>query len=68
MPTGRIRGRGFSAWQGNPKGDPPGKIKADHFFSIPIRVEDNVVKVGDTPLPVAGRVIKTEKVSSGEVG
>ncbi|MFW5685254.1 MAG: methionine--tRNA ligase [Spirochaetota bacterium] len=44
------------------------RIDIDTFFSIPIRAEGGVVKVGETPLAVAGKEIRTSVVQNGSVG
>ena len=44
------------------------EIDIDTFFSIPIKAVANRVMVGSTSLCVAGKEIKTMKVSNGEVG
>ena len=64
QPGDRVHPEGMSI----PEGDGPKRLKADHFFKIPIKVEANVVKVGNTPLVVAGQTLKTKKVKAGEVG
>lgn len=64
QPGDRVR----LAGRDTPEENIPKKLKVDHFFSIPIRVEGNVVKVGDTSLEVAGQVLRTRKVTDGNVG
>lgn len=46
----------------------PSRIKIDKFFEIPIKVENKLVKVGETALNCGGIAVKTVKVSNGEVG
>jgi methionyl-tRNA synthetase len=45
----------------------PKEIDIDTFFSVPITVVDNIVKVNGTALTANGNVIKTEKIKDGEV-
>ena len=40
----------------------------DRFFETPIRTVGGVVKVGETPLMLAGRAISATKVTDGKVG
>ena len=47
---------------------PGKKIKIDRFFEIPIIVKENTLMVGETALCIAGKPLKAEKVSNGEVG
>ena len=55
--------------EGAAQADPPAKrISIDRFFETPIHVEGGAVKVGDTPLILAGSPLKTTKVLSGKVG
>ena len=60
--------RVFLSGKDIPEGNKPSKIKANHFFEIPLKVQGNVVKVGDTALEVSGKVLTTVEVSDGEVG
>lgn len=47
---------------------PVKKFSANSFFAIPINAKESVVTVGETPLEVAGRPLRCEKISEGEVG
>lgn len=60
--------RVFLSGKDVPEGDGPGKLKANHFFEIPLLVKDNKVTVGSTTLEVDGQILKTVKVSNGNVG
>ena len=60
--------RVFLSGKDIPEGNSPHKIKANHFFEIPLKVQGNIVKVGDTALEVSGKVLTTVKVADGEVG
>ncbi|MCF7942815.1 MAG: methionine--tRNA ligase [Spirochaetia bacterium] len=44
------------------------RITVDAFFSIPISVTDHEVKVGSLPLSAAGKIIRTDRISHGDVG
>jgi methionyl-tRNA synthetase len=44
------------------------RITIDKFFEIPLRVEDHILKVGDTEIHVSGKPVRTNKVRNGEVG
>jgi methionyl-tRNA synthetase len=44
------------------------KLKIDHFFEIPMTVEESTVFVGGRPLKVAGRKVTTTRVKKGKVG
>jgi len=46
----------------------PGEITADEFFEIPLRVESNLLKVGDGSIAAGGRPVRTAKVANGKVG
>jgi methionyl-tRNA synthetase len=46
----------------------PEEIDIESFFSMPITVEDGVVRVGGRDLEVAGQKVKAPKVASGKVG
>jgi methionyl-tRNA synthetase len=46
----------------------PEEIDIESFFSMPISVEDGVVRVGGRDLEVAGQKVKAAKVASGKVG
>ena len=51
-----------------PEGDSPKRLKVNHFFDIPLKVEGNIVKVGETVLEVSGKTLETNVVLEGEVG
>jgi len=51
-----------------PSPDQKKKIDIDTFFSMPIRAEGGVVKVGDAPLIAAGKPVTTSSVTDGSVG
>ncbi|MFW5747873.1 MAG: methionine--tRNA ligase, partial [bacterium] len=44
------------------------KLKIDHFFEIPMTVEESTVFVGGRTLKVAGRKVTTTRVKKGKVG
>ncbi len=46
----------------------PKRINIDKFFSQPIKVEDNAVKIGDTKLSAESGAVTTVNVSKGSVG
>ncbi len=46
----------------------PKKIKIDKFFEVPITVKDYTVMVGETPLIVGGKPVKTSTIAHGKVG
>ncbi|MDR1893863.1 MAG: methionine--tRNA ligase [Spirochaetales bacterium] len=46
---------------------PPDEIKAEAFFSVPIRVKGGRVMVGETPLVCGGTPLTTSLVKDGEV-
>ena len=52
----------------DPSGPAPSQqIDVDAFFSMPMRVEDSVARVGDVALFCAGRSVRTAKVAKGRV-
>ncbi|MCD6396064.1 MAG: methionine--tRNA ligase [Spirochaetaceae bacterium] len=51
-----------------PSGESPKKLKANHFFNIPLKTVSYGVKVGDTALEVSGKALQTNIVADGEVG
>ncbi|MFP4613581.1 MAG: methionine--tRNA ligase [Spirochaetaceae bacterium] len=61
-PGDRVLPRGVEA----PAQDPP-EIDIEGFFSMPISVTDGVVTVGERPLEIDGREVRTEAVRSGTV-
>jgi methionyl-tRNA synthetase len=44
------------------------EIDIDTFFSIPIRAESSTIRVGGKALCAAGKVLRSAKVTDGEVG
>ena len=54
--------------EGLDAGDTPEQISIDTFFSIPIKVERNVVLVNGKKLTLKGAPIKTTMIPEGEVG
>jgi methionyl-tRNA synthetase len=54
--------------EGSEIGDTPEQITIDTFFSIPIKVEENIVFVNGKKLTLNGNPIKTAMIPVGEVG
>lgn len=50
-----------------PTTEKPDQISADVFFSVPLRIENGHMMVGDTLLVAAGKPVITTTITSGEV-
>ena len=48
--------------------EPAAEIDIDTFFSIPIRAEGGVIKIGTRNLEADGKVLSTSRVTDGKVG
>lgn len=46
----------------------PAEVTIDDFFAIPLRVEERLLKVGDSVLAVGGRPVRSTRVVNGKVG
>ncbi|MDR1238549.1 MAG: methionine--tRNA ligase [Treponema sp.] len=53
--------------EGGGTGTPPAEIDIDRFFSIPITVENHVVKAGGRALTLNGNPVQTRIIRDGEV-